>query len=206
MARQQDERVMSFQVPGRRGCWHTSIHRCIQYHIDSQYSRSMSHHPSGEAINLGELHLAFSISKHLPPLVYLITSLDLQMDGSRLVRHKDHKDHKDHRSGRTCQLSLKSERNGSCGKESLLMNGIITIYYIQLHTYFMLMSPLLTLFSIIDLYIVHTGFFKKNNHPHIHGLMELFAPPCPPTQCWVQRVYTTAFKKNNHFSNLGLPL
>lgn len=27
----------------------------------------MSHHPSGEAINLGELHLAFSISQHLPP-------------------------------------------------------------------------------------------------------------------------------------------
>ena len=24
-----------------------------------------------------------------------------------------------------------------------------------------------------------TGFFKKNNHPHIHGHMELFAPPCP---------------------------
>ena len=50
-----------------------------------------------------------------------------------------------------------------------------------------------------------TGFFKKNNHPHIHGFMELFAPPCPPTQCWAQRVYTTAFKKNNHFSNRGLP-
>ena len=24
-----------------------------------------------------------------------------------------------------------------------------------------------------------TGFFKKNNHPHIHGQRELFAPPCP---------------------------
>ena len=54
--------------------------------------------------------------------------------------------------------------------------------------------------------IIDTGFFKKNNHPHIHGLMELFTPPCPPTQCWAQRVYTTAFKKNNHFSNRGLPL
>ena len=30
--------------------------------------------------------------------------------------------------------------------------------------------------------------------------------PLPPTQCWAQRVYTTAFKKNNHFSNRGLPL
>ena len=36
---------------------------------------------------------------------------------------------------------------------------------------------------------------SKNNHPHIHGFMELFATPCPPNQCWAHRVYMTAFKK-----------
>ena len=55
-------------------------------------------------------------------------------------------------------------------------------------------------------YLCDTGFFKRNNHPRIHGFIVLSAPPYPPTQCWAHWVFTTAFKKNNNFSNRGLPL
>ena len=46
---------------------------------------------------------------------------------------------------------------------------------------------------------------KKQPPTHTRSYGAVRAP-LPPIQCWAQRVYTTAFKKNNHFSNPGLSL
>ena len=52
-----------------------------------------------------------------------------------------------------------------------------------------------------------TGFFQKNNHPRIHGFMELLAPPCPPnSMLGTPGVHGGLQKRNNQCSNSGLPL
>ena len=51
------------------------------------------------------------------------------------------------------------------------------------------------------------GSSKKNNHPRIHGFMELLAPPCPPnSMLGTPGVHGGLQKRNNQCSNSGLPL